>query len=57
MSTIVSRGLSIFFPSWRSYCNPDVVSIESAVSGRCVGGGEKMETFPDLSVGMPALTG
>ena len=37
--------------------NPDVVSIESAISERCVGGGGKMETFPDLSAGMPALTG
>ena len=30
---------------------------ESAISERCVGGGGKMETFPDLSAGMPAITG
>lgn len=54
---IVSRGLLIFFPSWRSYCNPDVVGTESAISGRYVGEGGKMETFPDLSVRIHALAG
>lgn len=47
-----------FFPIMEKLMgNPDVVSIESAISERCVGGGGKMETFPDLSAGMPALTG
>ena len=57
ISTIVSRGLLIFFPSWRSYYNTDVVGLESAISGRCVGGGGRMETFPDLSVRIHALAG